>query len=315
MLPIALCFIATAQNSSTFTPQSQIYITHTNVIDTQVGKEATDQTVVISDGKISDVAKSEDLTVPMGARIVDGRGKYLIPGLWDMHVHAFTFSEVSTGTVTTMPPEMYFRLAIANGVTGFREMGGPETPEDLAKLRQAANKGGERVPQLFAAGPVLDGAKPTWPQHSIAVNTEQEGRKAVQKVKAAGFDFVKVYSGLSREAYYAIAEESHAEGISFVGHVPLSITALEASTAGQKSIEHFTRVLTSCSSQEHEIDSMFQEALNKGQPIFPLAPRANQHMQEQITRTNGMKVFPNGTAGMQHVGGSEATCIGLVFRR
>src|SRR6516225_6491171 len=92
LLPFALCLTAAAQSSSTLPPQSQIYITHVTVIDTETGKEASDRTVLISDGKISDLAKSGDVTVAASGRIVDGRGKYLIPGLWDMHVHAFTFS-------------------------------------------------------------------------------------------------------------------------------------------------------------------------------------------------------------------------------
>lgn len=106
------CFTAAAQNNSTTPPQSKIYITHVTVIDTDTGKEATDQTVMISDGKIADVAKSRSLAAPTSARIVDGRGRYLIPGLWDMHVHGTKFD-------STLP------LYIANGVTGVREMFGP----------------------------------------------------------------------------------------------------------------------------------------------------------------------------------------------
>jgi imidazolonepropionase-like amidohydrolase len=80
----ALCFTAAAQTAS---PQSELSITHVTVIDTETGKEDADQTVVISDGKITDVAKSRNLAAPTSARIVDGRGRYLIPGLCDMHVH------------------------------------------------------------------------------------------------------------------------------------------------------------------------------------------------------------------------------------
>ncbi len=279
---VFLCAAASLaqEQSLTATPATTTsgaaYITHVTVIDTENGKEAQDRTVVISRHRISEVRDSNGVKAPTGSKVVDGTGKYLIPGLWDMHVHAFTFSEGSTGSVTTMPPEMYFRLAIANGVTGFREMGGPETPDDLASLRHGGSSGSALVPKLFAAGPVLDGPKPTWPQHSVSVKTEQEGREAVRKIKSGGFDFVKVYNGVPREAYSGIAQEAREQGISFVGHVPLSISALQASTAGQKSIEHFSRVLTACSSQENEIDAMFQDAIAKGQPIFPLIAKAQQ---------------------------------------
>jgi imidazolonepropionase-like amidohydrolase len=253
-----------------------IYITHVNIIDTDTGKEAPDSTVVIVGDRISEVKDSKKLKLSAGTKVVNGASKYLIPGLWDMHVHAFTFTEGSTGSVTAMPPEMYFRLAIANGVTGFRDMGGPETSAELVKLRQVGGDSTSPVPKLFAAGPVLDGPKPTWPQHSLSVKNEQEGREAVRKIKSGGFDFVKVYNGVPREAYWGIVQEAREQGISFVGHVPLSISALQASSAGQKSIEHFSRVLTGCSSQENEIDAMFQDAITKGQPIFPLIAKAQQ---------------------------------------
>jgi imidazolonepropionase-like amidohydrolase len=90
LLPIVLCVTAVAQNSSTIA-HAPIYITHVVVIDTETGKEATDQTVIISDGKIADVARSGSLAAPANARVVDGKGKYLIPGLWDMHVHTWDY--------------------------------------------------------------------------------------------------------------------------------------------------------------------------------------------------------------------------------
>ena len=112
LLPIALCFVAAAQNTSTVVTPAQIRITHVTLIDTETGKEITDQTVVISGDKISDVANSKSVVAPASAHIVDGRGKYLIPGLWDMHVHG-------TEVDSTLP------LYIANGVTGVREMWTP----------------------------------------------------------------------------------------------------------------------------------------------------------------------------------------------
>jgi imidazolonepropionase-like amidohydrolase len=115
LLPIALCFTAAAQKTSNVTQHEQIYVTHVTVIDTDKGKEVTDQTAVISDRKISDVANSKDVAVPPKARIVDGRGKYLIPGLWDMHVHAVRIERISP----------MFPMFVATGVLGIRDMGVP----------------------------------------------------------------------------------------------------------------------------------------------------------------------------------------------
>jgi imidazolonepropionase-like amidohydrolase len=108
LLPIVLCFTAVAQNRSTSAPESQIYITHVTVIETETGKEAPEKTVVITEGKISDISGA-NVAPPAGARIVDGRRKYLIPGLWDMHVHGTNYE-------STLP------VYVANGVTGVREM-------------------------------------------------------------------------------------------------------------------------------------------------------------------------------------------------
>jgi hypothetical protein len=123
-LLMGLCFLAASQNKVTSTSQSQIYITHVTVIDTETGKEATDQTVIIADGKIAAVAKSGSLAAPASARIVDGKGKYLIPGLRDMHVHTWDY-------------ESTYPLYIANGVTGVRDMFGPP---DANKFRAELDK-------------------------------------------------------------------------------------------------------------------------------------------------------------------------------
>jgi imidazolonepropionase-like amidohydrolase len=107
-------------------------------------------------------------------------------------------------------------------------------------------------PHFAAAGPIVDGPKPIWPG-SIAVTNPEEGVAAVKKVKEGGSDFVKVYSLLPRDAYFAIAAEAKRQGMAFAGHVPNSVSAVEASDAGQASIEHLTGILSACSSKEDEI--------------------------------------------------------------
>ena len=153
---------------------------------------------------------------PPGATVVDAAGKFLIPGLWDMHVHWYI-----RDTLT---------LFTANGVTGIREMFGNS---DLLRWREDIAKGSLIGPRMTVASPIIDGPQPVWP-NSIVARNEDEGRKAVRKVKQWGADFVKVYSLLPREAYFAIADEAKRQGISFAGHVPSSVSPAEASDAGQK---------------------------------------------------------------------------------
>ena len=235
-----LCFTAAAQTSA---PQSKVFITHVTVIDTETGKEEADQTVVISDGKISDVAKSRNLAAPTSARIVDGRGKYLIPGLWDMHVHGTRFD-------STLP------LYIANGVTGVREMFGPPDANEFRAELAAKHL---IAPHIYLASPIVDGKPPVWPD-SIVVGTADEARRVVYEQKQRGADFIKVYSLLSRDAYFAILDEARQQNIPVGGHVPNSVTLLEAAAAKQRSIEHLIGIELACSNREKELRPKIQAA-------------------------------------------------------
>jgi imidazolonepropionase-like amidohydrolase len=208
-------------------------ITHVTVIDCTDAPPHADMTVVIDSGRIVSIAR--DASIPAGSRRVDGRGKYLIPGLWDMHVHWYDRESLS--------------LFLANGVTGIRLMFG--SPDHVA-WRKSIEDSSAVGPHLVLAGPIVDGPHPVWPGSLIA-SDDSTGRAAVAKTIADGYDFVKVYSLLPRDAYFAIADEARKRGVVFCGHVPNSVSAREASDAGQKSIEHLTGVLLVCSSLEDSL--------------------------------------------------------------
>ena len=104
-------------------------------------------------------------------------------------------------------------------------------------------------PRILSVGPIVDGSPPRW-TGSVSVASSEDGRRVVSEAKARGFDFVKVYTGLSRDAYFAIAETARELGIAIAGHVPSSISASEASNAGQRSIEHMDGVLTGCARRQ-----------------------------------------------------------------
>ena len=148
-------------------------------------------------------------------------------------------------------------LFIANGVTGTRQMYGVRMFQQWRKEIEAGQLLG---PHMLIASPIVDGPKPVWPG-SIAVATPAEGRQAVTQVRRSGADFVKVYSLLSRDAYFAIADESQKQGIPFEGHVPDAVTLEEASNAAQTTVEHLTGVLAACSSREAELLKSAQETV------------------------------------------------------
>jgi imidazolonepropionase-like amidohydrolase len=204
------------------------------VIDTAGKRKPEKRSVLIEGERIARIARR--IQPPPGARVVDAKGKYLIPGLCDMHVH---------GTAIPGFAELY----TVNGVTCVRDMFGP-MPQ-IQWLRSRIVEGKAAGPRILAAGRIVDGPKPFWPG-SFSVSTPEEGRQAVAAAQKEGADFIKVYSGLPRDAYFAIAEEAKARGMVFAGHPPRSVSAAEASDAGQKSIEHLEQVLATCSTREAE---------------------------------------------------------------
>jgi imidazolonepropionase-like amidohydrolase len=156
---------------------------------------------------------------------------------------------------------LFLPLLIANGVTGVREMFSRSAWVD--STRAAIARGAFAGPRIVGAGHILDGRPAIWPGSATAT-TADEGRRAVDSLRAAGADFIKVYSRLPREAYFAIAAEARRRGITFAGHVPTMVGAAEASDSGQRSIEHLTGLLSACSSAEDEIRERLLAAFAAG---------------------------------------------------
>ncbi len=243
-LLLLLLLAALPAPSSPQAPRPLVF-THVTVIDMTGAPPSPDMTVVISGDRITELGKSAAVHAPEGAQVVDATGKFMIPGLWDMHVHWYH--------------KDYLPLFVANGVTGIRVMWGSPLHH---QWRQEIGRGTLLGPRMAIASAIVDGPKPIWPG-SLAVGTDAEGRQAVIKSKQEGADFIKVYSRLPREAYFAIADEAKKQGIPFAGHVPGPVSVAEASDAGQKSIEHFTSFLEACSTREEELRKASADAWAK----------------------------------------------------
>jgi imidazolonepropionase-like amidohydrolase len=229
---LLLCFALSALGTAT-TSSSQITITHITIIDISAGTIKPDMMVLIEDDRITAVRPSTNKTsVPAEERqVIDGRGKFLLPGFWDMHVH-------------TDGEDRVLRLLLANGITGIRDMAG-----DLTKLADARRriKSGELTgPRLVFAGPMLEGPPLEADEETWIMHSPEEARHAVERLVELHVDFIKVHDNLAREAFLAIAAASKNKGISFVGHVPASMTPAEASDLGEKSIEHFEFIPKPC---------------------------------------------------------------------
>ena len=186
-------------------------------------------TVVIEGNSITKIGTTAKTKIPKNAQVIDASGKFLIPGLWDMHVH--------------LQEKTPFPLFIANGVLGVRHMGG--NLKQVFEWREAVRLGKLLAPRIVTCGSVVDDKNE--PEDVISALTAEEGRKTVSINKNQGADFIKVYDGVSREAYFALVEEAKRQRIPFAGHIPVAVTSFEASDAGQRSIEHLGNILRSSS--------------------------------------------------------------------
>ncbi|MGI8409365.1 MAG: amidohydrolase family protein [Pyrinomonadaceae bacterium] len=223
-----------AQNSS-------IVFNHVTVIDVTGAPSKSDMTVIVTGNQFSAIGKTGKVRVPKNAQVIDATGKFLIPGLWDMHVHVLGQERIDT----------FLQLFIANGVTGIRDTGTTEKGfARFAQLRKEIGDGTRTGPRIVAAGRILDGAKPAVPENSIPFANETEARQAVRFLKQSGADFIKVYSGIPREQYFAIIDEAKKQNIPVAGHIPMEVTSFEASDAEQKTFEHLGNILGSCSTVE-----------------------------------------------------------------
>ena len=215
-------------------------ITNATVVDVTTGALQRGMSVVVDGNRISSVAPNAPRGSAKG-QVVDAKGMYVIPGLWDMHTHAYFGWPAEFGDNYVLP------LFIANGVTGIRDMG-----SDLdAVLRARAEVAAHRLvgPRMVVSGPMLDGPKVSFAA-SIAIATPDDGRNAVAMLKRRGVDFIKIQSGVPREAYFAIADEAKKDKIEFEGHVPDAIRASEAVAAGQRTFEHLIGVFEASTPDE-----------------------------------------------------------------
>ena len=232
-------------------PEESLVLRHVTVIDGTGAAPQLDQTVVISGGRVRSVSPASQMKPGVSAKIIDGQGKYLMPGLWDMHVHIAGVLANPAWSKTVLLP-----LLLANGITGVRDMGGDL--EALLSWKRDVEAGKFLGPHIIAAGPWLSkGGKKSPEQYPVA--NAEEAREAVRDLKKRGADFIKIISLPSREAFFAVADESRKQNIVFVGHLPIEVGAAEASNAGIRSIEHlyYSNFALSVSSKEQELREQY----------------------------------------------------------
>jgi imidazolonepropionase-like amidohydrolase len=236
-------------------------LTHVTVVDTTGKPVTSDQTVVIENGHIAAMGPAARVKPPKDARVIDARGKFLIPGLWDMHVHIAGLDADPAWSKQVLLP-----LLLANGITGVRDMGGDL--DVLLDWKREVESGALLGPHIVAAGPFLvSSGKKTAEQYPVA--NAEEARAAVRDLKKRGADFIKIISLPSKEVFLAVADEAKKQNIPFVGHLPFQVSAAEASNAGMRSIEHllYSAFSLSFSSREDDLRQRLVAAEQKGDSV------------------------------------------------
>jgi imidazolonepropionase-like amidohydrolase len=215
-----------------------IAIAHATVIDPGAGSTRPDMTVLVRGTRIEAVGASRSVGVPVGTRVIDATGQFLIPGLWDMHVH----TDVPGGRAL-------LGLYVANGVTGVRDMDG-----ELARLRAFQRDiaaGSLPGPRMVVSGPYIAGQRVPLPH--VLVRTPEDAVVAVDSLARLGVDFVKVHNGMPPAAYFAVAREARRRKMVFAGHVFRPVTPLQASDSGQRSLEHLSGFPNACAGDDSAV--------------------------------------------------------------
>lgn len=228
--------------------QDALVITNVNVIDVEAGLRQN-QTVYVKDGHILDLGPSTDVSPAPSNTIINGTGKYLIPGLWDAHVH-FDYAE-------SLAPSM-FALFLGYGVTSVRDTGG--RLKKVKAWQDAAGRDSTAAPRVKIAGPLLDGAKnvydgssPRLPPLSVGSGSVGEVLAILDDLDETGVDFFKAYEMLSPDQLVAITKRAREKGLKVTGHIPLSMDAITASNAGMNCMEHLRNLELSCAANADEL--------------------------------------------------------------
>ncbi|MEQ9446130.1 MAG: amidohydrolase family protein [Rhodospirillaceae bacterium] len=221
-------------------PALAVAITNVTVVDAT--QQIENATVLFSGDILTAVGPSSTVTVPASASVIDGTGKFLIPGLWDAHVHLSYYPDLGI--------EASYPLFIANGITSVRDTGG--LTDIVLPMRDAARAPGAIAPRVYLAGPLVDGTQRVYaglngrPNISVGVSTPEEARAEVDRLHGLGMDLIKLYEMNTPETFAAAAQRANELGLPITTHIPLSMDAVGAAEAGVDGMEHLRNLELAC---------------------------------------------------------------------
>ncbi|QKG58601.1 amidohydrolase family protein [Hymenobacter sp. BRD128] len=265
-LPVAALLASVARRPAAPAETYDLVISHVNVVDVVSGQLRPDQSVAVAGGKIKQVGPAAQAHY-QARRTVDGTGRFLIPGLWDMHVHFRGGDSLAAANKKSLT------LYLAHGITTVRDAGGDLTPT-VFQWRREEDAGTLAGPRIFTSGPKIDGPGATWPG-SLEVVTPADVRHALDSLQKLRVDFVKIYdSKISGEAYLETISQAEQRGLKTTGHMPYSVTLGEAVNRGLDGTEHLYYVFKACSGKEDSLTALVRNSLSTSKPLglFAMLP-------------------------------------------
>jgi len=241
-------------------------IKNVNIVDVEKGIIIANKNIAIAADTIKRIYDS-NLSINDFVKIIDGSGKYIMPGLWDMHTHYQSSYRYSTD------------LLLANGITGVREMWGKM--DTINNIREQSRLGHLLAPDIYSSGQIINGGK-GWLPFKVVENKD-EILNEIEKQIEEGVDFIKIYNRFTKEAYIALSDICNELNIPFSGHLPNSMNYWEAIEANQHSIEHQMRFLINCSSNPAEYEKIRMEEGKEAEALNFLVEHFDEKLFDSLT--------------------------------
>ena len=263
---LAAALLTTCARRPTKLEIYDVVINHVTIVDVRTGQLTPNQVVAIAKGKIVEVQLA-DKDSYAARQYVNGNGRYLIPGLWDMHVHFRGGDSLAAANKKSLT------LFLAHGITTVRDAGGDLTPS-IFQWRRDMDAGRLAGPRIFTSGPKIDGPGAYWPG-SLEVETKGQIRKALDSLQRLKVDYVKIYdSKISGAAYLETIRQAQRRGLKTTGHMPYSVKLSDAVKRGLDATEHLYYVFKACSGKEDSLTALVRNSLKTSKPLglFAMLP-------------------------------------------
>jgi|CXWL01.1.fsa_nt_gi imidazolonepropionase-like amidohydrolase len=238
--------------------RDSLIIKNVNVVDVLKGKIVRSQTVVIEGSVISFIGRSTPREIPKNSKTIDGSGKYLAPGLWDMHFHLCWADDND---------RLLYPILLRNGITGVRDMGGDAGV--MRRFKAALASGEIEGPEIFGAGPMLDGDPPVYRDFSVGLSSDTNIPTLLNGLRSNGVDFFKTYSLIRERQLREIAEYCVKHDMTFAGHLSEYIEPETSISLGQRSVEHLNRLEEIWAADKSRIDRIGNAMASKGAFLCP----------------------------------------------